>query len=156
MNVMLQEVKSSEVFSAFLMLKRGFLPTYFKYFDKVNPIFTSYSKFSNRLRSDKNAAFWIIADRIKVGMIELQFKDDMVHINNFYILKKYQNRGIGQTALINIHNKYSDCKRWHLFTIKQDKRNCYLYEKLGYISSGVEHRINKRMMLIEYEKRKDN
>ena len=45
-----------------------------------------------------------------------------------------------------------DFRQWHLFTIKQEKRNIHLYEKFGYTATDYERKINKRMTIVEYEK----
>lgn len=79
----------------------------------------------------------------------------MIHISDLFVLKKYQNNGIAQYVINSVHSKYSDYKYWHLFTIKQEKANCHLYEKLGYTQTGFERKINKRMTLVEYERRND-
>ena len=62
-------------------------------------------------------------------------------------------RGIAQQVIKIAENLFSANKRWCLDTIKQEKNNCHLYEKLGYTPCGVERKINKRMTIIKYEKR---
>lgn len=153
MNIQLVRINQDEVFTAWMMQKKGYLPTYLKYFDPINPIFNTYLKFSRRMKNDKIVIFWILYNEVRVGELELVLNDDMIHISNFFVLGKYQNKGIGQSAMNIIHKKYSACPYWHLYTIKQEKANCHIYEKLGYIPSGVQHRINKRMTLIEYERK---
>ena len=70
-----------------------------------------------------------------------------------FVLKEFQNRGIAQQAIRNAENLFPGNKRWRLNTIKEEKNNCHLYEKMGYLPIGNEKRINKRMTIIEYEKR---
>jgi len=152
MNILLREIKSEEMLSAFIIQKIGFIPIFLKYFDKVSPVLYTYSKFSSNSKKDNYKFYWIICDDKKVGELELGFKNDMVHISLIFILKKYQNRGIAQSVLNSIHNKYDKYSHWHLNTIKQEKRNCYLYEKLGYIPTGAEYKVNKRMSILEYER----
>lgn len=152
MNIVLKEIKSDEMFSAFIIQKIGFFSTFLKYFDRVSPVLYTYSKFSSNSKKDNYKLFWIICDDKKVGELELGFNDNTVHISMVFILKKYQNRGIAQGVLKIIHNKYDKYSHWHLDTIKQEKRNCHLYEKSGYIPTGAEYRINKRMTIVEYER----
>ena len=71
-----------------------------------------------------------------------------------FVLKKYRDKGIAQQAILLSESFYPDCRRWCLDTIKQEKRNCHLYEKLGYIPTGVQKKINNRMTIIDYEKLK--
>ena len=47
---------------------------------------------------------------------------------------------------------YEDTITWRLDTIKQEKGNCHLYEKCGFVRVGGEHIVNEFMTLIEYEK----
>ena len=41
---------------------------------------------------------------------------------------------------------------WRLDTIKQEERNCYLYEKCGFAKTGDETVVNENMTLIDYVK----
>ena len=149
-------IKANEMFSAFIMQKKGFLPTYLKYFDtRVSPVFKTYSRFSSKMKNENSISFWIVYNGIRVGELLLIFEKDIVHISDLFVLKKYQNKGIAQNVISAVHSKYSDYKYWHLFTIKQEKGNCHLYEKLGYIQTGAVRKINKRMTLVEYERRTD-
>lgn len=153
MDIELKQIKkTNEILSAFIMQKKGFLPTFLTYFDRINPVFKPFTAFKAKIMKPNIIRYFIVYNDINVGEIELEFKENLIHISDFFILKKYQNIGIGQCALNKLHRTYNNYKNWHLFTIKQDKRNCHLYEKLGYKPTGIEHIINKRMTIIEYEK----
>jgi len=155
MRVELKKIERNEFISAFIMQKIGFLPTYLKYFDKINPIFKPFAAFKSKIMKINVIRYFIAYNDNYVGEIELEFKENLIHISDFFILKKYQNIGIGQCALNKLHKTYNNYKNWHLFTIKQEHRNCHLYEKMGYASTGAEHKINKRMTIIEYERKTD-
>ena len=47
---------------------------------------------------------------------------------------------------------YPDAVTWRLDTIKQEKGNCHLYEKCGFIRTGGERIVNENMTLVDYEK----
>ncbi|AHF06030.1 GNAT family acetyltransferase [Desulfitobacterium metallireducens DSM 15288] len=47
---------------------------------------------------------------------------------------------------------YWNAKTWELDTILQERRNCYLYEKLGYKKTEKTEVINDKMTLVFYEK----
>lgn len=51
---------------------------------------------------------------------------------------------------------YPNTTIWKLATIKQETRNCHLYEKCGFVRTGAEHIVNEYMTLVEYEKRGEN
>ncbi len=41
---------------------------------------------------------------------------------------------------------------WELATILEEERNFYLYEKMGYIRTGVNKKLNENTTLIFYKK----
>lgn len=152
MMVQLVSIKQNELRSAWRMQQQGFLDVFLKYFDFINPIFNTYKKFNQYFKHCD--MYWIIADKRRVGQIWIGVKSDCALLARIFVLKKYRNNGIAQQAILSAETLYSDCRQWRLDTIKQEKRNCHLYEKLGYIPSGVEKKINKRMTIIDYEKMK--
>jgi hypothetical protein len=126
-----------------------------KYRDKKNPLLSTFNNFKRKFFYDKRLKlYWIECDNKKVGELLLGFKDDYILVARIFILKKYQNKGIAQKALIIAENMFPKNKVWRLDTIKQENKNCYLYEKLGYKPTGNENIINKRMTIIDYEKNK--
>lgn len=149
--VNIRTIGNQELLAAFHMQNRAFLPTFLKYRDKINPIFTPYKTFKRKMQQDDRVAFWVLSNGVRVGQIQLVLNANFIHITHFFILPKYQNQGIGQKALQLIEEAYTG-KPWHLFTIKQEQRNIHLYEKFGYRATGMEKRIIKRMTLKEYEK----
>lgn len=156
MDIELKQIeKTNEILFAFIMQKIGFLPTFLTYFDKINPIFKHFAAFKSKIMKSNVIRYFIVYNDDYVGEIELELKENLIHISDFFILKKYQNIGIGQCALNKLHKTYNNYKNWHLFTIKQEQRNCHLYEKMGYAVTGAEHKINKRMTIIEYERKTD-
>ena len=46
---------------------------------------------------------------------------------------------------------HPEVKTWKLDTILQEKGNCHLYEKCGFVRVGEEKPINDKMTLIDYE-----
>lgn len=146
----LVKVKSNERVKAFLMIKAGYMPTFLRYRDKISPVLMTYGKFLKKYRTGD--MYWIEENGKKIGEICFVLKDDKVHISDFFILNKHQNKGFGQNALELAEDMLCDFRRWHLFTIKQEKRNIHLYEKFGYNATNYEKKINKRMTIVEYEK----
>ena len=47
---------------------------------------------------------------------------------------------------------HPEVKTWKLDTIKQEPRNCHLYEKCGFVRTGQEEVVNERLTLVFYEK----
>lgn len=152
MNVQLTEIKQNELISAWHMQIKGFIPVFLKYFDRVNPIFNTYGRFKRRYKNKNIKEYWIECDGKRVGELFLGFKEDCILLARIFVLKRYWNMGIAQEAIICAENMFSKYKIWKLDTIKQESRNCHLYEKLGYSRTGNEKVINKRMTIVDYEK----
>ncbi|MGN0533076.1 MAG: GNAT family N-acetyltransferase [Eubacterium sp.] len=133
--VELVEIKGNELLKAHQMHRKGFMPAFLKYHDRINPVFMSFAKFKRCYNSPKITMFWIFNNGIKVGQIWTKANDD-VELARLFVLKKYQNKGIAQNAIKLAEQKYSSYDNWYLDTIKQEKNNCYLYEKMGYKATG--------------------
>lgn len=151
MNVELRIIKRNELKTAWLMQKKGFLDIFLKYFDRNSPVLRTYKKFCNIF--DCVDMYWIIYDNDVVGEIWVAYKNGVGYLANIFILKPYRNKGIAQKAIKKSESLYPHFKIWRLDTIKLEKGNCHLYEKLGYVPTGSEKKINKRMTIIDYEKR---
>lgn len=151
--VKLSSIKPSELKSAYRMHRKGFMPTFLKYFDRINPIFESVKRFNAFYNQPDLYMFWIILDSKAVGEIWIAVTNDTAKLARLFVLKEFQNRGVAQQAIRVAENLFPSNKRWWLNTIKEEKNNCHLYEKMGYIPIGNEKKINKRMTIIEYEKR---
>ncbi len=150
--VALVKIKSNELHKAHRMHRKGFMPTFIKYHDKINPIFMPYSKFKRYYNNPWLTMFWIITDGIKVGQIWIKTNDISLEIARLFILNNYQNNGFAQTAIQLAEKIYSNYDDWQLDTIKQEKNNCHLYEKMGYMPTGEEKIINSKMTVINYRK----
>ena len=89
---------------------------------------------------------------IPVGAVRIIVRGDICKVSALAVLPEYQNRGIAQAALKEIESIHSGCKCWILDTIFQEKGNCHLYEKLGYIRIGEPQAVNDDLTLINYKK----
>lgn len=148
----LVEIKKCELLKAYRFHFKGFIHTFMKYRDKTNPIFMPFGKLKKYYNNPDMSMFWIIDNEAKVGQIWIASNNEIVKLARLFVLKKYQNKGIAQAAIKIAEKIYSDRQQWCLDTIKQEKNNCHLYEKLGYKATGEEHIVNKRMTIINYEK----
>ena len=95
-----------------------------------------------------------LADGEKVGAIAINDKKDgsKKKIAPIYILPEFQNKGYGQLAMKEAERIHGE-SGWKLDTILEEKGNCHLYEKCGFVRVGEAHIINDKMTLIDYEKR---
>ena len=76
-----------------------------------------------------------------------------LHIMN--ILKEYQNKGIAQEVMKRLEKLYPQVHTWELETIVSEKRNCHLYEKMGYRKTEKIEKVNDLLTLMTYIKRID-
>ena len=150
----LREIKRRELILALIQHRMGFMPIFLKYRDKINPVFRNYFDFIKYYKSPKITMLWIVFDGKKVGQIWIKTSDDYASVARIFVLKKWQNRGIAQQAISQSERIFYSYNLWKLETIMQEKKNCYLYEKMGYEQTGQQKKVNKRMTLIYYEKRK--
>ena len=157
------------------MKYKAFLPLYEKYHDdettpvneKIDKVIYQLTHFNSqyyliRLKGENVGAIRV-ADKIKkkqdsgnCGSNGNHKQDecvqDVLYISPLFILPEYQNRGIAQATIKHVFDLYPDVVTWRLDTIKQEKGNCHLYEKCGFVRIGNEHAVNEKMTLIAYEK----
>ena len=156
--VYLEEVREDEILQLYDMQIQSFMPLYEKYHDEGSPAIESIERVRSRAAQDNRKYYFIVKDGARVGAVNVGVKssdpeENCYYISPIFILPKYQNQGIGYVAIRKIFEHYNDCKVWKLDTILQEKANCHLYEKCGFVRVGNEHIVNERMTLIDYEKR---
>ncbi len=149
---MVIEIKNYELLKAFKMQKKCFKPIYEKYQDETSPNKDSFAKFTSRVSKPNFQMYWIIENDIKIGQIWVATKNETAILARVFVLPKYHNKGYATNAIINIEKLYSHYNHWQLDTIKEEKKNVHLYQKLGYKPNGKEKIINDKMTIIEFEK----
>lgn len=152
-------LSSAEAYDAEKLLsiqKKVFMPLYKKYEDhKTSPATQTMEKFLRRF--DIGDYYKIICGDDLVGGVFVYPKEPGImrfHIIN--IIEEYQNRGITQEVMTRLELMYPESESWELDTILSEKRNCYLYEKMGYVQSGKLQHINDKLTLVNYRKNVDD
>ena len=136
--------------------QKSFMPLLEIYHDYcINPIMQDEDYIKKKM-SKKNIMSYIFSlDNKNVGFVSINELDKKVYkISDLCVIPEYQNKGIAQEALKIIENNYPGANQWILFTIAQEKRNCHLYEKLGYTYDGITKIVHENMTLIKYVKQK--
>lgn len=149
---MIKQIKNTELIKAFSMQKKCFKPIYEKYYDETSPYKESFAKFVLRTKKSSFQMYWIVDNSTKVGQIWIATKNDTAKLARLFVLPKYQNKGYAAKAIIDIEKLYSYYNHWQLDTIKEEKKNVHLYQKLGYKPNGKEKIINDKMTIIEFKK----
>ncbi len=132
--------------------KTIFKPLLLKYEDlDFSPATQSMERFEKRFHIGDY--YKILYKENSVGSIFVFEKSPGImklHIMN--ILVEYQGKGIAQEVIKRIESLYPQAEKWQLETILTEKRNCYLYEKMGYSPTGETRVINPKLTLINYVK----
>ena len=132
--------------------KEVFLPLYEKYQDHgTSPVNQSMERFLKRF--EIGDYYKIFYQNTLIGSVFVYEKEPGVmrfHIIN--ILRKFQNKGNAQEVMKRLEIMYPQAYCWELETILTERRNCYLYEKMGYVQSGELKVINDKLTLVGYKK----
>lgn len=136
----------------------AFWPLYEKYRDdQTSPVMEKIDKVQRQLASENTAYFLIEADGKEIGAIRI-VHDGLVNgldcrrISPLFVLPEHQGRGVGYAAMMHAFEQFPQTQLWQLATIKEEVRNCRLYEKCGFVRTG-ERAENERMTLVFYEKK---
>ncbi|MBO4898690.1 MAG: GNAT family N-acetyltransferase [Lachnospiraceae bacterium] len=156
--VKLEEVREDEIDQLYDMQIQSFMPLYEKYHDEGSPAIESVDRVRNRFRQENRKYYFIVKDGARAGAVNVGRKASdpeasCMYISPIFILPRYQNQGIGYVAIQKVFAMHPDTEVWKLDTIVQEKGNCHLYEKCGFVR-GAEHVVNENMTLVDYEKRK--
>ena len=118
----------------------------------TNPGNETVDKVRQRIEMKNSDYYFIYNNNIPVGSIRVRVMDNgEKRLSPIFILPEYRNQGIAQQAIMEAEKIYG-AKHWLLETILEEKGNCYLYEKMGYVSTGKTEVINEKLTLIIYKK----
>ena len=133
----------------------SFLPLLEKYKDyNTNPANEPIEKVKTRLNDPKSSFYKIHVNNDVVGAIRIIQKENSNDwwISPMFILPSFQGKGIAQKVIFMAEEMTPEATSWNLATILEEKRNCYLYEKLGYEKTGKYKEINEFTTLVYYKK----
>lgn len=151
------EEKDAELL--YRLQREAFLPLYEIYRDdETSPAMETPEQVLEKIRDCHGIFFIIYLGKVPIGGIRVRNHEggvvfqDIRWISPLFIIPNFQNKGLAQQVLQKIMYQYPETVTWRLDTIKQEKKNCHLYEKCGFHQVGNEHFIHPGMSLIEYEK----
>lgn len=154
MKINLVQATTNEAQLIHQMQIKAFTELLNKYQDMdTNPGNEPIEKVLWRLQQDNTYFYLIEAENQYVGAIRIiDNKDDTPkRISPLFVLPEHQNKGIAQQAIIEAEKIHGNTN-WELDTILQEKGNCYLYEKMGYHTTGKTEKINDKLTLVFYVK----
>lgn len=153
--IALNKAVSEEAEELIIMQKEVFMPLYKKYQDhETSPVNQTIESFVRRFHIgdyykilyDDNLAGSVFVYEREPGIMKFQI------IN---ICKEYENKGIAQEVMKRLDLIYPQAENWELETILSEKRNCYIYEKMGYVQFGELQHINDKLTIVSYKKQSD-
>lgn len=129
-----------------------FLPLLEKYKDHgTNPACEPIDKTLTRITDPLKGFYKILKDNILVGGIVVKHTNPgTLFLGPIFIDPEFQNQKIAQKALKLIEDMFPG-----LATIAEEKRNVYLYEKMGYIAKGENKEISDSMIIPFFRKKND-
>jgi phosphoribosylanthranilate isomerase len=92
-----------------------------------------------------------VVDGRIVGSVRAYLDEGVCYIARLIVHPDYQNRGIGSRLMAEVEARFSDARRFELFTSERSTRNLYLYHKLGYRDFRTEP-LSDKVTLIYLEK----
>ncbi len=154
MDIRLEKATNADAQIIFDIQVKAFVPLLEKYKDyNTNPANETIERVITRINNPNGGFYKILVDNILVGAISVFWKEEVqFSISPMFILPQYQGKGIAQKAITLVEEMFPKAISWELATILEEKRNCYLYEKMGYIKTGVNKKLNENTTLIFYKK----
>ncbi|MGP1406348.1 GNAT family N-acetyltransferase [Filifactor alocis] len=154
MSIKLVRIGVNDAEKLWTMQVQAFQKLLDKYQDlETNPANETKEKIKTKLLQKQTFFYYIYEGNDIVGAIRVIDKKDgsRKRVAPVFIMEKFRNKGLAQKAFCEIERIHGK-DNWELDTIFQEKGNCYLYEKLGYIRIGEIDRINDRMDIVHYIK----
>ena len=152
----LELITSGEAECLHKMQVEAFIALYEKYRDDItSPAKESLEKITQKIVEDNSDFYFILFNGKRVGGARVKWHNgrNVKWISPIFVIPQFQNKGIASAVIEQLFEMYSsDTIEWRLDTIKQEEKNCYLYEKCGFVRVGNETVINEKMILVEYTK----
>ncbi|WP_020060823.1 GNAT family N-acetyltransferase [Bacillus sp. 123MFChir2] len=155
MGVTLEKATVSDAELIYAMQVEAFLPVLETYKDyNTNPANEKLDRVITRIDNPHGRFYKIIYNKDIVGAVSIAWKEgtNEFWISPMFILPKYQGNGIAQKVILLLEELFPQATSWKLATILEEKRNCYLYEKMGFVQTSVRKRLNDCTTLVYYKK----
>lgn len=154
MNLFLLKAKTDDCKAVYDMQISGFKALLDKYKDfETNPGAEAFDYVKERFNNQYTDYYIIKLENQDAGYIRIvRLNADTCALSQIVVLPEYQNNGYAKWAIRTVEALYPYAKHWVLDTIKQERKLCCLYQKMGYRpTSNLEH-IKDGMDIIYYEK----
>ena len=120
--------------------------------DETSPVMDTVDKVVCQLAQEDTDYWLIVYEGRMVGGVRVVRKKDANLISPMFVLPEEQNKGIGSAVLEQLFQMYPETFCWRLVTIREEERNCHLYEKMGFSNNLSATKVSGNMTLIGYER----
>ena len=154
MNIELVRASMEDAATIWQMQRIAFAQLLEKYQDfDTNPGNEPLEKVQWRLSLPGTYFYFIRMDGVNAGAIRIIDHHDETRkrISPLFVMPEFSGKGIAQAAIREAERIHGDTN-WNLGTILQEPKNCHLYEKMGYKSTGETKVLNDKMTIVFYEK----
>ena len=150
----LEKAIESDAQAIFDIQVRAFTPLLETYQDfKTSPATETVDRTMTRINNPSGEFYKIMLNNKLVGAICVFWKEKFQFwISPMFILPEYQGQGIAQKSIVIVEEMFPHATTWELATIQEEKGNCYLYEKMGFVKTGIIKKLNGRTTLVFYKK----
>lgn len=135
--------------------KAAFEELYIKYKDEeTSPYKDSLENIKQRYLMKNSYYYFIKVESSEVGFLRVIVDSDLTkaRISPIAILPKYENKGYGKKALLELETLFSSIGEWNLATIKGESKLAKFYTDLDYKLLEKEIELNDKMHLSLYRK----
>ncbi|MCC5894403.1 MAG: GNAT family N-acetyltransferase [Alkalibacterium sp.] len=155
-NLSLSLVKNDKELPNILAIqKAAFKELYIKYKDKeTSPFKDSLEDINQRYLSVNSYYYFIKVESLEVGFLRVIVDSNLIkaRISPIAILPKYENKGYGKKALLELETLFPSIGEWNLATIKEESKLVKFYTDLDYKLLEKEIKLNDQMHLSLYRK----
>ena len=150
----LETAIESDAQSIYDIQVRAFTPLLERYQDfKTSPATETVDRTITRINNPCGRFYKIMLKDKLVGAICVFWKDKFQFwISPIFILPEYQGQGIAQKSIVMVEELFPHATTWELATILEETGNCYLYEKMGFVKTGVIKKLNGSSTVVFYKK----
>lgn len=154
MKLEIRHFDPADIDTVFAIQQAAYRPLWEKYHDDMSPYMESRETVLRKYTRAGTDGYVFLKDGVPAGAVRVNTDRENARgrISALGVHPDHQGQGIAQKALSAIEDMYSGIRHWYLDTILEEKGNCHLYEKLGYVKTGKTEKITEKMTLVFYEK----
>lgn len=156
MELEIRKFETGDIDIVYDIQREAYRPLWEKYHDDdTNPYMESKQDVLRKYTREGTQGYVFYMDGTAVGAVRISVDPEYRcgRVSALGVLPRFQGLGIAQTALRAIEEMHGDVVKWKLDTILEEKGNCHLYEKLGYVRTGQTEKVNDRLTLVFYQKK---